>query len=440
MKVFRHQGGRELADGQANGDGDVYSAIERCHPDLLFLVFSPALLKQASAYFLRLKETLRALPTIVVTEAGEPQEMLELLKLGVSDFITLPLTAFDIYPRVWRLLQSSQKKDSLSQKLKESLGLKQLVGESPAFLEQIKKISIVAETDANILILGETGTGKELCARAIHYLSHRARSAFVPVNCGAVPAELVENELFGHKPGAFTSATTARLGLISEAEGGTLLLDEIDSLPLQAQVKLLRFLQEKEYRPLGSTKTARADVRIIAASNSELVERVRSGKLRQDLYYRLNAIPIELPPLRERPEDILLLANHFSAKYAEAFDKPIPTFSSDAQQMLLCYDWPGNIRELEHVVERAVIFAQQQILSSCDLTLPHKESIARQESFRDMKAKVVAQFEKNWIRGLLLAHQGNITRAAQAAKKNRRAFFELMRKYNIDAHSLRPSR
>jgi two-component system response regulator GlrR len=432
-----HHQAKGKGNSPVDHDVDWASVIARCRPDLCFFVFSSAILKQASLLFGSLKRALDGIPTIAVTEAGEPDEILELLKLGVADFITLPLKPFDIYPRIWRLLENARRENPLTRTLKERLGLKQLVGESPVFLEQIKKISIVAKTDASVLILGETGTGKELCARAIHYLSPRARLPFVPVNCGAIPQELVENELFGHEAGAFTGATTAKPGLIREAQGGTLFLDEVDSLPLQTQAKLLRFLQEKEYRLLGSTKTVSADVRIIAASNSDLEERVRLGKLRRDLYYRLNVVPLTLPPLRERPEDILLLAKYFSAKYAEAFDKPVPEFSLDAQQLLLCYGWPGNVRELEHVVERAVVFAAQPTIYSCDLTLPRGESNGRQESFQEMKARAVAQFEKAYIQGLLLAHQGNITKAARAAKKNRRAFFELMRKHQIDARQLR---
>jgi two-component system response regulator GlrR len=186
----------------------------------------------------------------------------------------------------------------------------------------------VAQTDAKVLISGETGTGKEICARTIHYLSPRARKPFVPVNCGAIPMDLVENELFGHVRGAFTGASTTRPGLIHEAEGGTLFLDEVDSLPPIAQVKLLRFLQEGQYRPLGSTTTLGADVRVIAASNADLEAALQSGKLRQDLYYRLNTIALTLPPLRERLEDITILARHFLAKYATEFKRPSKDFSA----------------------------------------------------------------------------------------------------------------
>jgi len=435
IHLYRQE--EESRDEEGADDNRLTEVVSRCQPDLCFLAFSPASLKQANALFRRVKASLIGVSTIAVTDAGDPTEMLELLALGVADFVTLPLKPLDVYPRIWRLIQSPPREEPLTQSLKDRLGLKQLVGESPAFLEQIKKISVVAKTDATVLVLGETGTGKELCARAIHYLSHRAGLPFVPVTCGAIPQDLVENELFGHAPGAFTGATGAKPGLIQEAQGGTLLLDEVDSLPLKAQVNLLRFLQEKEYRPLGSTKPVPADVRVIAASNADLSERVRSGALRQDLYYRLNVVPLTLPPLRDRREDVLPLANHFAAKYAEAFDKPVPRLSIDAQQLLLCYDWPGNVRELEHVMERAVVFAADGTLSGLDLTLPRMEAPGRQESFQEMKARAVAQFERACIQRLLLANEGNISRAARAARKNRRAFFELIRKHRIDARELR---
>jgi len=324
--------------------------------------------------------------------------------------------------------------ETVTQTLKEKLGLQQLVGESPAFLAEMKKLRAVARCDVNVLISGETGTGKELCARAIHYLSPRTHKPFIPVNCGAIPAELVENELFGHERGAFTDASTSQCGLIHEAEGGTLFLDEIDCLPALAQVKLLRFLQEKEYRRLGSTKTYQADVRIITATNSGLEETVRTGKLRRDLYYRLNVLLLTLPPLRERREDIPRLARHFLAKYAAEFNKQVTDFSADAIPALVVYEWPGNVRELEHIVEQAVVLSEQEVIHKADIVLPRVETPPHQGSFREAKAKVIAQFERTYIQELLLAYQGNITKAAQAAQKNRRAFWQLMHKHHIDAH------
>jgi two-component system response regulator GlrR len=308
----------------------------------------------------------------------------------------------------------------------------QLLGQSPRFTEQMNKIPMVAKCDANVLICGETGTGKELCAQAVHYLSPRAKKPFVAVNCGSLPLELLENELFGHHAGAFTSASTATPGLIRDADGGTLFLDEVVSLPLPAQVKLLRFLQEKEYRPLGSPKTERSDVRVIAASNIDAEKAVKNGLLRTDLYYRLNVIPINLPPLRERLEDIKPLARHFLVKYAAKFTKNVTDFDTKAIESLMVHNWPGNVRELEHVVQRAVVMAVGQTIQGSDIILPLLDVGTREESFKDAKARVIEQFEEDYVTKLLVAYRGNITRAAQAAKKNRRAFWELIRKHHID--------
>jgi len=341
--------------------------------------------------------------------------------------------------RVLRLRQHPAEEEALPQPSEEKSGLPQLLGESPAFLAEIRKIPLLAQCDVNVLISGETGTGKELCARAIHYLSPRAGRPFIAVNCGAIPVELVENELFGHERGAFTDASTAQGGLIHEAEGGTLFLDEIACLPLLAQVKLLRFLQDKEYRRLGSTKTQQGDVRVVAAMNIDLEEAVREGKLRQDLYYRLNIIPLVLPPLRERREDIPLLARYFLAKYAAKLNKYVTDCSPDVMQLLVLYEWPGNVRELEHTIERAVVLSEQAVIHKADIILPRVAAAAHQDSFQEAKAKVIARFERTYIQGLLLAHQGNITKAARAAQKNRRAFWQLMRKHLLDAHSFKSS-
>jgi len=420
-------------------DSEFSGIISRYNPDMIFLVLSPGRLKQTSALFQSMSREPSELPIIVITEGCKPDEMFEMLRLGAADFITPPLKAIDILPRLWRLLERKCQGETLTHILKEKLGLKQLVGESPSFLAEIKKIPIVAKCDATVLISGETGTGKELCARAIHYLSPRASKPFVPVDCGAIPLELVENELFGHVRGAFTSASTSQPGLIHEAGGGTLFLDDIDCLPLPAQVKLLRLLQEKEYRQLGSTKMCQADVRVIAATNLDLEEAVREGKLRQDLYYRLNIIPLTLLALRDRQEDIPLLARHFLEEYATEFNKQVTGFASDAMQILLVYDWPGNVRELENVVQRAVVFCEQIVIQSADIALPRLESTGHQESFQAIKSEVIAKFEKSYIQGLLLAYQGNITKAAQAAQKNRRAFWQLIRKHRIDVQSFKPS-
>jgi DNA-binding NtrC family response regulator len=377
------------------------------------------------------------IPLLVVVDEADPDEMIDWIRQLAADFLTKPLKKIDVLPRIWRLLDQSSESESELLRVKEELGMRQLVGESDAFLTEIEKLPLVAKCDASILITGDTGTGKELCARAIHYLSPRASQSFLPVNCGAIPAELIENELFGHASGAFTGAKTTQRGLIDEANGGTLFLDEVDCLPLMAQVKLLRFLQEREYRPLGATKTCKADLRIIAATNVDCETAVREGKLRQDLYYRLNVIQLKLPALRERRDDIPLLAHHFLNKYAIEFNKQVSGFSPDAIQKLIVYEWPGNVRELEHVIMRAVVLCTKPTICSSDIAIPGAEPLAPPKSFQEAKNRMVEQFEKTYIKGLLLSNHCNISKSAKAAQKNRRAFWELIRKHHISVQTLK---
>ena len=378
----------------------------------------------------------RLLESSKIAVDADEAELDELLGQGVADFLLAPLRDSDELARVRRLLNRIAQEQQAREALTEKLGLQQLIGESPAFVEETKKIPVLARSDTSVLISGETGTGKEMVARAIHYLSPRAGKPFVPVNCGAIPVELLENELFGHTSGAFTGAAGARDGLIREAEQGTIFLDEINCLPLLAQVKLLRFLQNKEYRPLGSTRVLTGDVRIIAASNANLETEVAAGTLRRDLYYRLNVVPIVLPPLRARSQDIILLARHFLAQYAAKANSPASSFSAAAERKLLLYDWPGNVRELEHVIERVVVLCTEEIIQEDDIILPGQADVTRM-SFQELKANVISQFESNYLQNVLTACRGNITKAAQVAQKERRTFWALVRKHNIDVQKFR---
>ena len=317
--------------------------------------------------------------------------------------------------------------------LRSKLGLDHIIGESPAFVALLKQIASIAKHDVCVLMLGETGTGKEVLARAIHYCSQRSGKPFIPVNCGAIPVDLLENEFFGHESGAFTSANCTRRGILKEADGGTLFLDEVDCLPPFAQVKLLRFLQDGQFRPLGSASTCSADVRVVAASNANLKEILESGRLRKDLYYRLNVLSLRLPPLREREGDIVLLARYFLAKYADKFKVGACDFSTAAFQKLLNYSWPGNVRELENVIQRAVVLANHQTIGPDDMPIGDRENKLEEQSFQQLKAKAIDQFEQTYVRRMLSIYEGNITKAAQAAGKDRRAFWELMRKHHIAA-------
>jgi len=420
------------------GGRELTNTISDSQFDLIIFVLSPYNLKQAAELIQTVREKFAVLPILIIAENYKPDEMFALLNFGATDFITPPLDNMKVLPRLWRLLEHKREQNTMAHRLKEKLGLKQLIGKSLPFLDEIKKIPTVAKCDANVLIAGETGTGKELCARAIHYLSPRASKPFIPLNCGTIPTDLMENELFGHVQGAFTGASTAQPGLIGAADSGTLFLDDIDCLPAASQAKFLRFLQEKEYRQLGSPKTVQADVRVIAATNSDLEAAVAEGKLRQDLYYRLNVLPITLPALRNRQEDIPFLAGHFLNKYGAEFDKHLTGFAPEAMQNLVLYDWPGNVRELEHVVERAVLFAESTIIQEPDIILPQPKPLACSTSFKEAKAITVNQFEKNYLKSTLLAYKGNITKSAAAAQKNRRAFWQLIRKHQIDVQAFKP--
>jgi DNA-binding NtrC family response regulator len=294
----------------------------------------------------------------------------------------------------------------------------------------------IALSEASVLIEGETGTGKELVARAVHYLSKRAAFPFVALNCGSLPDTLIEAELFGHERGAFTDAQSARQGLVAQAEGGTLFLDEIDTLPPKAQVGILRLVQDKCYRALGSTKEHRADIRIVAATNICLLKLAESGIFRIDLYYRLCVFSVHLPPLRERLEDIPLLAHHFLNKHLPA-DRPLMTLSNEAQAELLAREWRGNVRELENAIIRGIHLCSGTTIIPVDLGLPSSsgQPIAAQHGalldFRSMKRRVIESFERDYLARLMSEHHGNISAAARAARKERRDLGRLLKKYDL---------
>jgi two-component system, NtrC family, response regulator GlrR len=373
---------------------------------------------------------------------GLSQEQLSsLLHAGACDFVTLPLDKDALAIRVRRALGLMPTAAGPAARELATPSHKELLGSSPAFMKALTMLPMIAGYDAGVLILGETGTGKEVYARAVHRQSSRAARPWVAVNCGAIPIELLESELFGHVRGAFTQAHAARGGLVREAEGGTLFLDEIDSLPLAAQSKLLRFLQEREYRPVGSDKVLRADLRVIAASNQDLPALVERGSFRRDLFFRLSILTVTLPALRERREDLRELALHFMHHFAALAGRDMRGLAPQALKQLLAHAWPGNVRELRHVIERAVLMGKTSTLQADDLQLNPSTLRAQtaDESFCSAKSRVVVAFEIDYIQHLLGVCEGNITRAAQVAGKNRRAFFELIRKHQIDPALFRSS-
>ncbi|HEY5895476.1 MAG TPA: sigma-54 dependent transcriptional regulator [Chthoniobacterales bacterium] len=415
------------------GTRDARVALVSFEPHVVVLLLRRFARSEARAVLDIPERVALRLPVIAVIAEGGPEDALALLKAGADDFVLPPVRPEEIFPRIWRLLAHPRRGVPVLHTRRLNGG-SPLIGQSPAFLTEVERLPLIAGSDAGVLISGETGTGKELFARAVHDLSPRANRPFVPINCGAIPVDLAESEFFGHERGAFTGAHTASLGMIREAAGGTLFLDEVPSLSLHMQVKLLRFLQEKEVRPVGASSLHRVDVRVIAAAHPGLEHDVREGKFRRDLYYRLNTLPIRLPPLRERREDIPMLTRFFLSKFA---NHPGASFSDDAMEQLLRYNWPGNVRELEHVVERAVVMSGGRAVFVRDIDLPGLEDTLPND-FRSAKLRTISEFERAYIEGLLSVHRGNISGAARAAGKNRRSFWELIRKHGIVAERYRP--
>lgn len=407
------------------------SCFAQMQPNVLVVCLAQGLLLAAKSIFDALHQT-KAEPAVVAILERSGLEMLQaLLDLGIADYCLAPISPDDLVPRLLRWQSPAPNHSLTVAELTQKLGLRHFIGESPVFLQAIQHLPRLAKCPASVLITGETGTGKEMFARAIHHLGARSKAPFIAVNCGAIPPELVENEMFGHAAGAFTGASSSMGGLVREAEGGTLFLDEVDSLPLTVQVKLLRLLQEKEYRPLGAQKLAHSDLRVIAASGTDLEAAVASGRFRADLFYRLNVLPLRLPSLRERREDIPVLARHFIEKFSRELAMPRKYLSRSALEKLRVHQWPGNVRELENVIERAMVLSDGACINAENIILAKSAPGHDDDSFKALKAKVIANFETDYLRRLLADCDGNVTKAAQVAKKNRRAFWQLLRKYGI---------
>ena len=350
-----------------------------------------------------------------------------------QDCLIAPFEETELLFRVRRLINSSHRHVAIREAT-ETCGLAQILGEDPKLVNLKRRIPIIARFDSTVLLTGETGTGKERFARALHYSSPRASKPFLPVNCGAIPVELFESELYGHRRGAFTGAVSAEAGLIAEADGGTLFLDEVETLSLNSQVKLLRFLQDQIYYPVGSPKPKQANVWILASTNIELPLKIQDGTFREDLYYRLAVISLALPPLRQRKGDIPLLAAHFWKMYSAKIGREPQPLSHEVMDALCSYHWPGNVRELQNVIQQVAVLSESEMIRPDDLPIPRAGSngASRQKSFAQRKASVIAEFEKDYLTDLLRNHRGNVTHAAQEAGKDRRAFGRLIKKHQID--------
>lgn len=350
------------------------------------------------------------------------------------DFVTWPCPQSELKLRLERSCPCrlpGQPVDDTRQMRSAPLRALGLIGSAPAFLDSLLTLRRFAACDASVLVLGETGTGKELAARAIHMLSQRSEAPFVPVCCGALPDSLVEAELFGHARGAFTDAREARGGLVSEAEKGTLFLDEVEALSPKGQAALLRFLESLEYRRVGGSRTRKAHLRVIAAGNEDLHALARHGAFRSDLLYRLNVLSVTLPPLRARPGDANLLADHFLERFAETYQTGHLTLDAATRNWLVRHNWPGNVRELENLLHRAVVTASGTVLSMG--TAETAEMPAHMDGpFGEAKRAAVDAFERDYLTRLMQEAGGNVTRAAEHAGKERRSLGKLLKKHGID--------
>jgi len=370
------------------------------------------------------------LPVLLLTAHGSIPNAVEAMQRGAFGYLTKPFDDKELKATIEKALaqqRMSREIQRLKLLVKELYGLENVAARSPKMQALLEQVARVAESDATICISGETGTGKEVIARVIHCNSGRARGPFIALNCGAIPETLFESELFGHVKGAFTSAQSSKRGLVQTAEGGTLFLDEIGEMPLNLQVKVLRAIQEREVQAVGAERPTKVNVRIITSTNKDLGAAVRAGTFREDLYYRIQVFPITIPPLRERRDDIPLLAQHFLQQSAKRMHKEIRGFLPAAMQKLMLYSWPGNVRELENTIEKVVVLSSQDMITP-DLLPSSTESTEGQ-----VKALTAAkeEFERNYLKEMLQVTGGNISRAAQIAGRYRADFYKLLKKHGL---------
>jgi DNA-binding NtrC family response regulator len=373
------------------------------------------------------KKAAPATPVIIITAFGTVESAIKAMKMGAYDYITKPFQTDTILLTVRKALENRLLKKEvvrLKKEVESRYHFHRLVGKSPSMQKIYDLVERISDSSHNVLINGESGTGKELVAKAIHYSGHRRSGPFVPVNCAAIPETLLESELFGYKKGAFTDAKTDKRGLLFEAATGTIFLDEITEMAPVLQAKLLRVIEEREVRPLGDTNPYPIDVRFIASSNRNISEAISQGHFREDLYYRLKVIDIELPPLRERKEDIPLLVRHFLSKSGEESKKRITGVSEEALKILVCYPWPGNVRELENIIQRAIALCRQEVILLEDLppTMTREEDDNLVE--KGLREKyTVDQLEKEYIRRVLIEVAGNKSRAAEVLGLDRKTLY-----------------
>ncbi len=388
------------------------------------------------------------LTVVMLTAFGNIDSAVTAIKSGAYDFIAKPFEQDEIIFKIGKALERSRLLLENKQLLKaRDRDFSPLVGRSPAMEKVFQKIDLVASSDVTVLITGESGTGKDLTARSIHRRSQRSKARFVPVNCPTIPEHILESELFGHKKGAFTSAFQDKPGLFQEADKGTIFLDEIGDIGLSIQTKLLRVIQEKEIKPLGDNRVQNVDVRIIASTNQDLRTKIAQKEFREDLFYRLSVITIELPPLRDRIEDIPLLAEHLVAKNCKKLNQPLKTISSHVMELLVKHPWQGNVRELENVLVQGILYSRNEEIQETDIPLSEAgmnmcpdnslDAPIMDMPYKQAKETVLIRFNHEYVGAMLSSSNGNITQAARRCGLDRQALQQVMKRFGIDPDDFR---
>ncbi len=375
------------------------------------------------ALFAEIQKRQPGMPVIILTAHGSIPDAVAATQQGVFGFLTKPVDRDALYKAIDEALAQSMPAAG------DDTWREGIVTRSPTMLRLLEQANMVAQSDVSVLINGQSGTGKEVLAQAIHAASPRAGKAFIAINCGALPEQLLESELFGHAKGAFTGAVSSREGLFQAAEGGTLFLDEIGDMPLALQVKLLRVLQERKVRPLGSNRDIDINVRIISATHRDLPKAMAKGDFREDLFYRLNVVSLKIPALNERAEDIPLLANHLLRESAQRHKPFVRSFSTDAMRRLMAASWPGNVRQLVNVIEQCVALTSAPVISEALV----EQALEGENTVLPTFAEARNHFELNYLRKLLQITKGNVTNAARLAGRNRTEFYKLLARHELDA-------
>ena len=381
---------------------------------------------------LHLHATAPDMPVIILTGHGSIESAVDAMRRGAYSYITKPVDHRELLLQVEKALEKGRLTSEIRRLqglLEERWDVPNIIAKSPKMCQVLGLISQIAKTESTVFVHGESGTGKELIARAIHLSSHRKEKAFVAVNCAAFPETLLESELFGYEKGAFTGAAQSKKGLLTQAHEGTFFFDEIGDMPPSTQAKILRVLQERQFYPVGGEKPLEVDVRLIVATNKNLEEQVRRGHFREDLFYRIHVIPVFLPPLRERREDIPFLARHFIEKFSRQVKKDVVDLTPGAMQKLMLFEWPGNVRELENTIEYAVVMTRKTVITE-DLILP-TNGVRTGGPLKPLR-RAKEEFEKTYLIRLLEACEGNVSKTARLAGKHRTDFYDLLKKYELN--------